>query len=144
MRHTFLQQARQAAAASSLHQSALGAKMSVVTCSRVGRPSLRSSGPGGPVARKQVVQFAQALALTEQGGWSGGGQYESSAGNALQQRGISGEIQDRKSSSQEAAGDAMYVCEGVRAALATCRASRSAQAPRWLAQGIGTMPQVSS
>ena len=40
----------------------------------------------------------------------------------LQQRGISGEIQDRKSSSQDAAGDAMYVCEGVLAALATCKA----------------------
>ena len=33
-------------------------------------------------------------------GWSGGGQYESSSEKALQQRGISGEIQDRKSSSQ--------------------------------------------
>lgn len=40
----------------------------------------------------------------------------------LQQRGISGEIQDRKSSSQDAAGDAIYVCEGVLAALATCKA----------------------
>jgi hypothetical protein len=40
----------------------------------------------------------------------------------LQQRGISGETQDRKSSSQDAAGDAMYVCDGVLAALATCKA----------------------
>lgn len=53
------------------------------------------------------MQFAQAMALTEHGGWSGGGQYESSAGKALQQRGISGDIQDRKSSSQDAAGDAI-------------------------------------
>ena len=53
------------------------------------------------------MQFAQALALTEQGGWSGGGQYESSLGKARQQRGISGDIQDRKSSSHDAAGAAM-------------------------------------
>ena len=65
------------------------------------------AGPGSPRARKQVVQFAQALALTEQGGWSGGGQYESSLGKARQQRGISGDIQDRKSSSHDAAGAAM-------------------------------------
>ena len=77
------------------------------TCFSVGRPCLSSAEPGGPLARKQVVQFAHAVALTEHGGWSGGGQYESSAGKARQQRGISGEIQDRKSSSQDAAGDAM-------------------------------------
>ena len=44
------------------------------TCFSVGRPPFSRSGPGGPRARKQVVQFAQAVALTEQGGWSGGGQ----------------------------------------------------------------------
>ena len=67
------------------------------------------------------MQSAQALALTEQGGWSGGGQYESSLGKARQQRGISGDIHDKKSSSHDAAGEAMYVWDGVRAALATCR-----------------------
>lgn len=55
---------------------------------------------------KQVVQLAHMLALTEHGGWSGGGQYASFS-NLRQQRGISGEIQDRKSSSQDAAGAAM-------------------------------------
>lgn len=41
---------------------------------REGRPPERRSGPGGPEARKHVVHSAQADALTEQGGWSGGGQ----------------------------------------------------------------------
>jgi hypothetical protein len=86
------------------------------------------------------VQSAHAEAFTEQGGWSGGGQYAAScgagalpklalppklasssgAGNARQQRGISGEIHDRKSSSQEAAGAVMNDVAGLRAALATC------------------------
>ena len=73
----------------------------------MGRPCLSRAGPGGPRARKQVVQFAHELAFTEQGGWSGGGQYESSLGKARQQRGISGDIQDKKSSSQDAAGETM-------------------------------------
>ena len=48
--------------------------MARCTCFSVGRPPFSRPGPGGPLARKQVVQFAQAVAFTEQGGWSGGGQ----------------------------------------------------------------------
>ena len=58
-----------------MHMSdAARAKVWGATWWREGRPPERRSGPGGPEARKQVVHLAQADALTEQGGWSGGGQ----------------------------------------------------------------------
>ena len=84
---------------------------------------MRRSGPGAPTARKQVLHPSQAVALAAHGGWSGGGQKPppASSGKRRQHWPTSGLIQPRKSSSQEAAGLAMKVRPGERAASDTCR-----------------------
>ena len=89
------------------------------TCANVGRLCISTPGAGSVPVRKQGMQSAHAVADMLQGNWSGGGHW-TPAESWRQQWGKLGLIQDRKSSSQLAAGLAMYDLDGSLAAVLTC------------------------